>query len=280
MPFWFLSPDFTFQRNGPIRLGTVLKDPLRPTLILASKDNGLPANLDLPLEGSIEETNHEHRRGAGAGTGLKLWANFLEIVSASIGASADVSRNCDFGRVDHEVWSFDRELSDACLKAIVDVPKIRKYIDSGFLARKPVYIITGVRIVKTSFTVSTASETTATGEGSASMNDPTGTVPVTAGGEGNARVTKSAGDSYATAPGIVFAYRVHVIRAKGDGEVDEELFSHKKAFMTGIGGSDLECVEVTPQVLRECLEGKAEVNEHDVGGDDVWISASSFGCSI
>lgn len=273
MPFWFLAPDFTFRRDGPIRLGTVLKDPLRPTLILASKSNGLPADLELPPEGSIEEANHEHHRGAGTGAGLKLWADFLQVASASICASADVDLNRDFGMVDHEVWSFDREMSKASLKSITNVPDIQKYINSGFLRRKPIFIITGIRIAKTSFTVSTTAETTITGQSSASVSDPTGTVPWTVGGEANAQMTRSVGDSYATAPGIVFAYRVHVIRTKGDGEVEEELFSHSKAFMTVDDGSGFECVEVTPCVLREGFEGKVEVHQHDAGGDNYWISA-------
>ncbi|KAK3943247.1 hypothetical protein QBC46DRAFT_421553 [Diplogelasinospora grovesii] len=183
MPSWFLAPDFTFRRNGPIRLGTVLKDPLLPTLILASKDNGLPADLKLPPEGKIEETDHEHHRDAGAGGRLKLWVDFLQLASGSVGASADVSHNRAFGKVDHEVWSFDSELSSACLEAIVAAPEVRKHINSGFLRRKDVYIITG--------------------------------------------------------------------------------------------GSNLECVEVTPQVLREGLEGKAEVLEHGAGGEDVWVSVQS-----
>ncbi|KAH8898149.1 hypothetical protein GQ53DRAFT_678171 [Thozetella sp. PMI_491] len=276
MRSWFLAPDFTFRKNGVIRLGTVLEVPWDPTGILASKNNGLPADLQLPPEGKIDEANHEHTTDAGKSGGLKLWADFLELASASVGASADTSHNLTFGKVDHEVWTFDSELGDACLKALVATPKVRKYIDSGFIRRKDVYVITGVRIAKSSFTVSTTSETAISGEASASAPIPaSGVIQITAGGEANARVTRSVGHSYETAPDIVFAYRVHVVRTKGDGEVSEKLFRSKKAFLTEASGSELECLEVSSDVLRQCLGGDVEILEHAAGDEDVWISVSS-----
>lgn len=96
------------------------------------------------------------------------------------------------------------------------------------------------------------------GEVSAAARDPTGTVPVTMGGEGGVSRSREEEDRYETAPGVVFAYRVHIIKVKGDGEdVEEMMFSHKKAFMTpesGDGGLDWECVEVSPEVLGDGLK--------------------------
>lgn len=128
------------------------------------------------------------------------------------------------------------------------------------------FVITGVRIARTSFAVS---------EVARSGREVSGKVGVSVGealgggvGVGYAGEERS-GDEiehlYETAPGMVFAYRVHVVRVKGDGEVTEELFSHKGAFMTGGAeeGEALECIEVTPQVLRESLEGTVEVDRVD-----------------
>ncbi|KAJ5996787.1 hypothetical protein N7522_008447 [Penicillium canescens] len=272
MPFWFLPPDFTSRKDGAIRLGTVLEHPLRPMSILASQGNGLPADLDLPSKGSIIERNHEHPRGADVSVGMKLWAAFLEIASGTAETSVNLSRNRDFGKVDHEVWTFDRELSDKCLKEIMAVPKVQKYVDSGFLGRRPVYVITGVRITNTSFTVSTRSNENVSVQASTSASDPTGTVPITAGAEWSVQLTNIADDSYETAPGIVFAYRVHIIRTKGDGEVREDLFSHKKAFMTGLSGPDIECLEVNSQVLRQDPDEPFETYMHSAKSGDDWVS--------
>ncbi|CAG8929682.1 unnamed protein product [Penicillium salamii] len=272
MPFWFLPPDFTFSKDGAIRLGAVIEHPLRPLSILASEGNGLPADIDLPAKCSIVERGHEHSRGAERSVGMNLWATFLELASSTMEASVELARNRDFGKVDHEVLMFNRELGDKCLKRIMAVPKVRKYVDSGFFGRKPVYIITGVRVTNDSFDVSTRSNATVSAQTSASASDPTGTVPITAGTGGNARITSTADDSYETAPGIVFAYRVHIIRTKGDGEVGEELFSHKKAFMTGPHGPDLECIEVNPEMLRQDPDEPLEVHSQSLGDEIEWAS--------
>ncbi|KAM5442402.1 hypothetical protein MferCBS31731_002280 [Microsporum ferrugineum] len=281
MPLWFLPPDFTYRKDGAIRLGTVLEHPLRPLSILASEGNGLPADLDLPEEESIVERNHEHPREAGVSIGMKLWSAFRKVASTGAEMSVDRSRVHDFGKVDHEVWAFNRELSDRCLEGIVSVPKVRKYMDSALFGRKPVYIITGVRITKTSFAVSTQSNATVSAQTSTSTSDPTNTTPFTAGGDGNMRVTNTAGDSYETAPNILFAYRVHIIRDAGSGEIKEDLFSHKKAFMTGTSDLDIECLEVSPQAFQQGINESLEVHEQSIGDDDSWVSVplSFSGCN-
>ncbi|KAK3339830.1 hypothetical protein B0T25DRAFT_636268 [Lasiosphaeria hispida] len=44
--------------------------------------------------------------------------------------------------------------------------------------------------------------------------------------------------SYQTAPGIVFAYRLHVVRPKGKGNAEGEVFSDRTVFLTGEAGED------------------------------------------
>jgi hypothetical protein len=65
-------------------------------------------------------------------------------------------------------------------------------------------------------------------------------------------------DVYETAPGIVFAYRLHVIRPKRAG-AEAELFSDRTAFFSGGPEDDeeeegMEAVEVNAAVLREDLD--------------------------
>ncbi|KAM5429007.1 hypothetical protein McaMca56_008199, partial [Microsporum canis] len=196
----FLPPDFTYRKDSAIRLGTILKHPLRPLSILASEGNGLLADLNLLEEESIVERNYKYPREAGVSIGIKLWSTFRKVVLTRAEISVDRSRVYNFGKVDHKVWAFNRKLSDRYLEGIVLVPKVRKYIDSALFGRKPVYIITGVRITKTLFAVSTQSNTTVSAQTSTSTSDPTNTTPFTAGGDGNIRVTNIAGDSYETAP--------------------------------------------------------------------------------
>ena len=195
-----------------------------------------------------------------------LWTRFLQFIPASVSSSSHQASARDFGKVDHEIVQFAHEFSAATLAALVGLPRVRKYIDSGFLARKPVFVITGVRIARTSFAVSDVARSGrgVSGKAGVSVGEALGG-GVGVGYAGEERSGDEIEHLYETAPGMVFAYRVHVVRVKGDGEVTEELFSHKSAFMTGGAeeGEELECVEVTPQVLRETLEGTVEVDRVD-----------------
>jgi hypothetical protein len=67
--------------------------------------------------------------------------------------------------------------------------------------------------------------------------------------------------SYQTAPGIVFAYRLHVIRPKGEGNAEGEVFSDRTAFLTGEAGEDdddeveqMELVAVDAETARNDLD--------------------------
>jgi hypothetical protein len=67
--------------------------------------------------------------------------------------------------------------------------------------------------------------------------------------------------SYQTAPGIVFAYRLHVIRPKGGGIAEGEVFSDRTAFLTGEAEEDgddeveeMELVAVDAETARNDLD--------------------------
>lgn len=67
-------------------------------------------------------------------------------------------------------------------------------------------------------------------------------------------------DGYETAPGIVSAYRLHMVREKRDGGAESELFSHRTAFYSGEAedsddddNMEMECVDVTAKVVNEDL---------------------------
>jgi hypothetical protein len=85
---------------------------------------------------------------------------------------------------------------------------------------------------------------------------------------------KTVTDSYKTAPGIVFAYRVHVIWYKRAG-VETELFQSKGAFMTESGRADDEeppvVVEGTKKELDEDLEEENDYTVTSIGDKDVCI---------
>lgn len=104
-----------------------------------------------------------------------------------------------------------------------------------------------------------------------------GGVPVELGAGIHGQAKKDNVGSYGTAPSIVFAYRLNVIRQKMDGDVESEMFSSRTGFMTGgVSGAqqvEMELAEVLPQDLEIDIEDDdLRFTEHKVGDQDVCVS--------
>ncbi|KPM39539.1 hypothetical protein AK830_g7030 [Neonectria ditissima] len=281
---WFLSPDFTFFPEGELRLGMLLKYPDRPTLALASLSPEETPEIPLPAVNIITEPGHAHSAGSGRSAGANIFAKFVGLASAS--GSADVSRykDVEFGAVDHEVRSFSRAPSPEALQAIVQLDAVKKFSNSGPFGRirkRPVYLLSGLRVVKDSLSVTntTGSTTSVTTEASASAASLGAPVPVELGGGVSTTGEKHESHSYNTAPGIVFAYRLHIIRPKSEGKADSELFSDKAAFFTGGKEDDddeeqeMELAGVTGDMIKDQGQKglKSTVEEYNVGDDAVVV---------
>lgn len=281
---WFLPPDFNFFPEGEIRLGMILKYPDRPTLALTSLDPEETPHIPLPAVTTVTETGHAHSAGSGRSVGANVFAKFVDL--ASVSGSADVSKYKDreFGAVDHEVRFFSRALSTDSLRAILQIDSIKEFTNSGpfgRLRKRPVYLISGLRVAKDSFTVtnSTGSATSVAGEVSASA---TGLgVPVGAGGGVSKSNEKHESHSYSTAPGVVFAYRLHVIRPKSNAKAESDLFSDTSAFFTGENDDDedeedqeVEFADVTGGSIKGEKGVKSRVEEYNVGDESIVVFKS------
>ncbi|KAH6982560.1 hypothetical protein EDB80DRAFT_863925 [Ilyonectria destructans] len=113
------------------------------------------------------------------------------------------------------------------------------------------------------------------GGGVEGSGPPAGTVPVEAGADVHGERKKDNIDSWVTAPGIIFAYRLNVIREKKGENRESEIFSHRTSFMTGIGDEEVE-MEIGEVLLEELLEDPEEdysdLAEHRIGKEDTCIS--------
>lgn len=83
---------------------------------------------------------------------------------------------------------------------------------------------------------------------------------------------KNTTHSHETSPGIIFAYRLHVIRKKLSGGAQSELFQHRTAFFTGEGededdSEEMELLEVDSEVLRDDLEELPDFEEAELGDE-------------
>ncbi|KAF3406267.1 hypothetical protein DPV78_000394 [Talaromyces pinophilus] len=271
MPTWFLPPDFTFTSEGPIKLGTILAHPSRPTLVLASLLG--ESGIILPEESIIVESNHSHEKFTSRSGSLNVWAKFLEMASGSLSTTAGRSFVESYSAVDHEIHSLASPLTSSTAAAIIALPNVKKYIDSGIFGKKSVYIVTALRIANDSFKVMKEVASNFSGAIAGAGPPAGGAVPVEFGsglsGSSERRVT----DSYDTAPGIVFAYRLSIIRTKRAG-VEVELFSDKGAFLTCDGSYaevPLVVAEATKEELEEDLEEQISFETSIVGEDEYCI---------
>jgi hypothetical protein len=266
---WFLPPGTTFTPDGIIRLGAVIKDFKRPTLILLEPDANTDPKINLPPVEIVLEKSHVHSRNLSSSVGGELWAKFLDLASASMRLELESRDKLEYGSVDHEVHQFKRSLTPESLKAIVSQPAVRQHMDSGLFSKRPVYIVSGLRVVKTGMKVIVQLVKTG-GGGGGGPGPPAGTVPVEIGADVHGERNRDNNDSWETAPGIIFAYRLNIIREKKDEDRESEIFSHRTSFMTGLGDEDVE-MEVG-EVLLEDLEGDFEddyppLTQHNVGED-------------
>lgn len=270
---WFLPPDFTFLPTGELALGTVIPHPSRPTLALASLDPDTHPEIALPSVVTIVEPNHNHSRASGGSIGFDLFAKVVDLASASGATNVSRYKNRSFGDVDHEVRVFSRALGAEALKAIVALPEVKRYINGGRFGTRPVYIISGLRVARDSFPVTDRVGSATSVELGASGPAPSAPVPLEVGGAISGSRDRDASDTYKTAPGIVFAYRLHVVREKRDGAAESELFSHRTAFFSGEAGdsddegAEMECVDVNAETLMEDLDVDPDFDEYPIGDE-------------
>ncbi|KAG4261509.1 hypothetical protein FPRO03_11526 [Fusarium proliferatum] len=255
MKSWFLAPDFTFTPDGPLQLGAVIPHPSRPTQTLASPRTDA---ITLPEVQTLVETNHSHSNDVTRTAGVNLFAKFVELASASIGYETSRRNALAYGTVDHEIRSLAAPFTREFLQSIISTEAVQGHIHSAVFGKRTVYFISGLRVATSSFTV-----TKEKGIGhntSLSGSGPAGPVPIEVGAGISGGKESSKTDSYETAPGIIFAYRLHAIRVRGSGTVDSEMFVNEKAFMHGRPVPDPEPFEVT-DVDAEVLKADRKEEE-------------------
>lgn len=193
--------------------------------------------------------------------GFELLAKFLELASANGKTDVSWSRNKSFSAVDHEVRTLDGVFTPEALRAVTRLKEVKRHIGSGQFGKRCVYIITGLRVAVDSFTVTDEKASKVSGSLGGSGPVPAGGVPLEVGGGLSGANEDKSSRSYETAPGIVFAYRLHVIRPKGEDNAEGGVFSDRTAFLTGEAGEDdddeveeMELMAVDAETIRNDLD--------------------------
>ncbi|KAF8849891.1 hypothetical protein BDZ45DRAFT_809578 [Acephala macrosclerotiorum] len=232
-PTYFLAPSCDFPADGLIALGSIIVHPKTPQKSLNHRDNqrvAVPAN---DLQESFKD-NWEDVIKTARHNKVALWASFLQmILGFGTGVSVGVKQGRDdiykFRQLETKFFEPDAAYIENSLKA----EGVIAYI-SATRCKKPVYMITGVKIARG------ASVTSKTLKGYEAMlkvgfdgTTLTG-VPISGGPKVETNSTKEREVKFDNGSDYVFAYRVVKIQLSEDGNVK----GHKDYVKGALFGTD------------------------------------------
>jgi len=140
------APNCEYPPNGSIRLGVILSDPFDPGTCL-NPDGPLPFPDNMPIQKPDPKTNWVQSAPSERGGLIGLWARFLEF----IGIEAELSFSWESSKGNaYEFKEMQAEFFDPTMQYTEESvlnPPVARYIKENRF-HKPVYMITGVRIVK------------------------------------------------------------------------------------------------------------------------------------
>ncbi|KAF6838215.1 hypothetical protein CPLU01_02576 [Colletotrichum plurivorum] len=201
---FFYAPTWDYPPNGPIKLGNVIpsvKKPHRPLSCVSPEDSAL-----LKTEKkTVQYTKEKLRSGR-----FSILTKFLSIFGFGVDVGAEIDNN------DEEMFTFDTvETTEFVptadyVESAVESANVRRFLQTSRY-RKPVYIITGVKIV----TGAKANTTKSRGPGI----------------EG--KVGKKVGTSWEGSSDFVFAYRVSKVFVSEDADKSPTEEEYRKGAMLG-----------------------------------------------
>lgn len=212
MKTYILAPNFQYKPSGPIQLGNIIADPFRPTKPLSTLPEDETDNK--PAIESVLEYDHEIAREEGRAVGISFWTHFL----AHIGADVDLTRGRDTLQQYSIAQLETRYLRDEPLDDDADLarrlrePRVQAAVNAGLFGRRPVYLVTGLKIARGFSLHTQLRRSVGSGIGAEAPVVSLVSTGVRVGSERRDGFTNSftAGDE-----AIVFAYQLHKIRPPG-----------------------------------------------------------------
>lgn len=212
---YLLAPNFTFKPGGPIALGNILANPLRPHRVLSALDPNASFKPEVEI---VLDYDYKTTRGKGHGAKLSLWAQFLQTVSAKISAEKDVDALSKYTIDCLETRYFKVGPSVDEVAARLNVPRVQAALRSSIFnllgTSRPLYIITGLKIAK-GFSMSIERRMRHADSMEAAMPI---TENISVGGNVEVQSRSTEGVEFRSGGDIVFAYEVMKITVKGKGE--------------------------------------------------------------
>ncbi|KAM0454210.1 hypothetical protein ACHAPV_008480 [Trichoderma viride] len=232
---YILAPNFRFKpQSGPIALGNLITDPLRPHRALTVIDaDSLKAKY--PRIETITEQDHALNRATSHDASMGVWAQFVQNVGAKISGQRNSTAQTTYTMDSLETMYFITDPSLEEIEARLKVPRVQGFVKASSFPglRKPVYMVTGLMIAK-GFAAREE-----TGKSTSAQVEANGTIPTPAGDVGlGANLSKSTdnsqSDAWRVSEDIIFAYQLLKIEVKGwkGTQLKYDELRHKAAYLS------------------------------------------------
>lgn len=251
---YLLAPNFTFEPDGPIRIGRIIADPFRPTKSLSIPQTEPHTAVHTDFDSSYSRENSHSLHGS-------IWAQFLQTASANVSAGVTKDVLTQYTMDSLETVRIKEDPTDKEAAELIKHPEVQAAINAGILGSAPVYMITGIKIAK-GFRLTT--QVARTREAHVGASAPI-TEEVGLGAEVGISRRAAAGDTSRSGSDIIFAYQLHIIAQKRwwHKKVSADVYAPSSAFLSEDDHEAREEEAAVNNVTSEQLMNAAEENEDD-----------------
>jgi hypothetical protein len=173
---YFLSPNWDFPPSGPIQMGSLIADPTKPSRSL-NRGSIIP----IPATSHLHSTKKDFKLSSSElhSGRIGIWATFSQVVGMAGDLSYEQKKDssevyhCASLETDHFVPG-DKYIFDS-----LQNEEVKAYISASWW-KKPVYMITGLKIAK-GFKVTTSERQHRGGNGKAGVDGAAAGAPVPVG---------------------------------------------------------------------------------------------------
>ncbi|KAE8326052.1 hypothetical protein BDV39DRAFT_216213 [Aspergillus sergii] len=234
-PTYILAPTFHFKPGtGPIALGNIIADPLRPHRAITTVD---PTTLKSRYPQIETFTHYEYSasRGTSRSNSLSVWGQFLQTVGAKVSGEHESSQHNKYTMEALETRYFVGDPTLEELEARLKAPRVQAVLRASSIPgfRHPVYMVTGLMIA-TGFAVTQEIGKTRAGEIGGEGSAPT---PAGQAGAGINMARSSAieqSEEWKAGDDIIFAYQLLKLEVKGwkGTRIEYDEVRHKAAYLS------------------------------------------------
>ncbi|KAM0546215.1 hypothetical protein ACHAPJ_011001 [Fusarium lateritium] len=260
--FYFYAPTWDSPPNGPIKLGNVISSVKRPDQPLFCYPPSEDTDIFKTEKKSVQYAKEKLKSGR-----FSILTKFLSVFGFGVDVGAEVERSDEETFVFQTLETTHFIPTAAYLQKCIEADRVRRHLEISRF-RKPVYVITGLKVV-TGAEANTLKSRTLGGNLSAEVDGTVwsgGAVPIGGGPGIEGKVTNSQRTKWEGSSDFVFAVRLSKVVVK-KGEINEE--EYRKGAMLDDGWKvnqpDLSIVSVEePDAKAEGFDEEKLMDDDEV----------------